>query len=47
MTGKTRYKYDLMSCLDVFPKEATSEKVVVNLDTKDYLSCCMCDPYQT
>ncbi|UPX10950.1 uncharacterized protein EKO05_0001582 [Ascochyta rabiei] len=39
IAGKTRYKYDLMSCLDVFPTEASSEKVTISLDTKDYLSC--------
>ncbi|KAJ4341846.1 hypothetical protein N0V87_001511 [Didymella glomerata] len=37
--GKTRYKYDLLSCLDVFPEEASPEKARVSLDTKDYLSC--------
>ena len=32
-----------MSCLDAFPNEASSEKVTVSLDTKDYLACCKCD----
>ncbi|KAF1930854.1 uncharacterized protein M421DRAFT_361162 [Didymella exigua CBS 183.55] len=39
VTGKTRYKYDLLSCLDVFPEDVASEKVNVSLNTKDYLSC--------
>ncbi|KAF2632227.1 hypothetical protein BU25DRAFT_358982 [Macroventuria anomochaeta] len=39
VTGKTRYKYDLLSCLDVFLEEASSEKVTVSLDTKNHLSC--------
>lgn len=38
MTGKARYKYDLLSCLDVFA-EASPEKVNVSLDSKAYLSC--------
>jgi hypothetical protein len=40
--GKTRYKHDLMACLDVFSQDDTpNKKVAVKLDTKDSLSCCM------
>jgi hypothetical protein len=43
--GKTRYKYDLLSCLDVFPEEASPEKARVSLDSKDYLSCGKSTPF--
>ncbi|KAJ8116226.1 hypothetical protein OPT61_g2302 [Boeremia exigua] len=39
VTGKTRYKYDLMTCLDAFTNEASSEKATVDVNTKNYLSC--------
>jgi hypothetical protein len=39
--GKTRYKHDLMACLEAFAQDNTSdEKVTVRLDTKDSISCC-------
>ncbi|EMD61647.1 hypothetical protein COCSADRAFT_148604 [Bipolaris sorokiniana ND90Pr] len=36
--GKTKYKYDLMTCLDSFTKAADG-KVTVNLNTKEHISC--------
>ncbi|KAF1837570.1 hypothetical protein BDW02DRAFT_565864 [Decorospora gaudefroyi] len=36
--GKTRYKHDLMTCLDVF-SGATTGKVSVSLNAKDHKSC--------
>jgi hypothetical protein len=36
--GKTKYKYDLMTCLDVF-SDTTAEKVSVSLNAKDHISC--------
>jgi solute carrier family 25 protein 38 len=39
VVGKTRYKYDLLSCLDMFPEESSPEKARISLDSKDYLSC--------
>jgi hypothetical protein len=39
--GKTRYKHDLMSCLDAFSQDDSSGgKVAVRLDVKDSVSCC-------
>ncbi|KAH7388745.1 Gryzun, putative trafficking through golgi-domain-containing protein [Pyrenochaeta sp. MPI-SDFR-AT-0127] len=37
--GKTRYKYDLMSCLDAFPEGGSTDKVHVSLDAKNHISC--------
>ncbi|PSN72718.1 hypothetical protein BS50DRAFT_616268 [Corynespora cassiicola Philippines] len=38
--GKTRYKYDLMGCLESFPQDtATENKLSVNLDSKEFASC--------
>ncbi|CAO2650601.1 Nn.00g018930.m01.CDS01 [Neocucurbitaria sp. VM-36] len=37
--GKTRYKYDLMACLDAFPVNASANKVNVSLDAKRHMSC--------
>lgn len=43
--GKTRYKHDLMSCLEVFSQDnTTNDKVTVRLDTKDSISCCEYGP---
>ncbi|CAN9176072.1 unnamed protein product [Alternaria alternata] len=35
--GKTKYKYDLMTCLDVF-SDAAADKVSVSLNAKDHIS---------
>ncbi|KAF1840997.1 uncharacterized protein K460DRAFT_347520 [Cucurbitaria berberidis CBS 394.84] len=37
--GKTKYRYDLMACLDTFPADASADKVSVSLDTKAHMSC--------
>ncbi|KAF2833226.1 hypothetical protein CC86DRAFT_310940 [Ophiobolus disseminans] len=39
--GKTRYKHDLMACLDAFSQDnfLNADKVTVRLDTKDSISC--------
>ncbi|KAF2131485.1 hypothetical protein P153DRAFT_286498 [Dothidotthia symphoricarpi CBS 119687] len=37
--GKTRYKHDLMACLDTFPEDASIDKASVSLDTNDFISC--------
>ncbi|KAH8731169.1 Gryzun, putative trafficking through golgi-domain-containing protein [Phaeosphaeriaceae sp. PMI808] len=38
--GKTRYKHDLMACLDVFSTDDSSDdKVTVRLDSSDSISC--------
>lgn len=36
--GKTRYKHDLMVCLDVFAKDEPADKINVNLNAKDHMS---------
>ncbi|KAH7114396.1 Gryzun, putative trafficking through golgi-domain-containing protein [Dendryphion nanum] len=39
-TAKSRYKHDLMACLDSFPQEEeTGTKHSISLDTKSFVSC--------
>lgn len=42
LTGKAKYKHDLMNCLAPFPQDASAGNTVVNLDTENYISCCKC-----
>lgn len=38
-TGKTRYKHDIMNCLEPFPEDASGDNIVVALNTGDHASC--------
>ncbi|KAI8936494.1 hypothetical protein NX059_006899 [Plenodomus lindquistii] len=37
--GKSRYKHDLMTCLDVFPENEHVDKIGVSLNAKDHMAC--------
>ncbi|KAL5373402.1 hypothetical protein DPSP01_012760 [Paraphaeosphaeria sporulosa] len=39
LTGKSKYKHDLMNCLAPLPRDTSAGNTVVNLDTENYISC--------
>lgn len=40
LTGKAKYKHDLMNCLDPLSQDTSVDNTVITLDTENYISCC-------